>query len=81
MSLNEISSEFVLTALGVVFGVVMFFLSSHRAGKPYDEMKPKRVPWGFLIVLSAFWTVLMLVHLANLWGLETGPDKSPFMRF
>lgn len=81
MSLNILTPEFILTAFGVLAGIAMFFVASQRAGKPFDEMKPKRMPWGLMIVLSAFWTVIMIVHLANLWGLETGPDKSPFMRF
>ena len=59
----------------------MFFYASHVAGLPRDDMKPRLLPWRLFIILSAFWCILMLVHLANLGGLETGPDKSPFMRF
>jgi len=33
------------------------------------------------MILSAFCVVISLVHIANLLGVETGPDKSPFGRF
>ncbi|MFC6199019.1 hypothetical protein [Ponticaulis profundi] len=75
------SLELIITLVGLVFGVGLFFLSSHRAGLPRDDMRPRVLPWRLFIVLSAFWTLLMLVHLVNIFGIETGPDKSPFMRF
>lgn len=44
-------------------------------------MKPRRLPWRFIMILSGFLVVVTLVHLVNLLGVETGPDKSPFGRF
>ena len=70
-----------LTLFGLACGVGLFVLSSHRAGLPRDDLKPKLLPWRLFIVLAAFWTVLMLVHLVNILGVETGPENSPFMRF
>lgn len=61
--------------------LVLGIVANWRAGLPWDDLKPRRVPWGFVMILSAFGFVILLVHLANLAGLETGPDKSPFGRF
>jgi len=51
-----------------------------KAGQPWDDLRPRIVPWRLVLILSGFVLILILVHLVNLAGLETGPDKSPFGR-
>ena len=44
-----------------------------RGARPPDLRKgPRLIPWRALMVLSAVGMLLMLVHLANLFGVETG---------
>ena len=69
------SVDLLLTLVGLCLGVAACVYSSHRAGLPRDDMRPKRLPWQFFIVLSGFATFLMLVHLVNILGYETGPGK------
>lgn len=78
MSANVL--DWTLTLIGLAAGVGFGAYASHIAGLPHDDMKPRRLPWRLFIILSAFFVVILLVHLANLVGIETGPDKSPFMR-
>tara|TARA_X000000950_G_scaffold243510_2_gene298867 strand:+ start:212187 stop:212420 length:234 start_codon:yes stop_codon:yes gene_type:complete len=71
-----LSAEFILTLIGFLAGIAFCVFASHRAGKPYDDMKPKRLPWHLIMVLAAFFAVIMLVHMINIFGYETGPENS-----
>ncbi len=42
------------------------------ARPPNLKRGPRLIPHRFLMLLSAAFTLLMLVHLANLAGVETG---------
>ena len=71
-----------IITLSLLAGCVGLGLYANRqAGKPYDELKPRIIPWTPVMLLCVFGVILTLVHLANLAGIETGPDKSPFGRF
>jgi len=59
----------------------LIVFANWKAGQPWDDLKPPRVPWRFVMILSMFVLVLAAVHLANLFGVETGPENSPFGRF
>ncbi|MEM7766101.1 MAG: hypothetical protein AAF253_01275 [Pseudomonadota bacterium] len=56
-------------------------LANWKAGQPWNDLKPRIIPWRLVLILTGFAIVLVLVHIANLLGVETGPDKSPFGRF
>lgn len=44
-----------------------------RGARPSDPAKgPRMIPWRALMVAAVLAAFLMLVHLANLSGLETG---------
>jgi hypothetical protein len=74
------SLDWILTLAGLAAGVGLFILASWQAERPNDRLDPRLIPWRFVIILAGFWTLIMVVHMFNLGGLETGPDKSPFMR-
>ncbi len=58
-----------LAAVGAAFAV----FCGWRGARPPNLVKgPRLVPWRFLMLLSGFWVILMLVHMANLAGIETG---------
>ncbi|MEL6244983.1 MAG: hypothetical protein AAFQ85_06505 [Pseudomonadota bacterium] len=56
-------------------------LANWKAGQPWDDLKPRVIPWRLLLIASAFAAIIILVHIANLAGVETGPENSPFGRF
>ena len=70
------SLDLILTLCGMALGVAGFFLCSHRASLPRDDMKPKRMPWVLFMLTSVFVTIILGVHLINVIGFETGPEHS-----
>ncbi len=73
-------TSLILTLTGLACGVALAVFANWRAGRPRDDLKPKMLPWTFIMILAAFWSLLMVVHLINLGGVETGPEHSPFGR-
>lgn len=69
------SLHLILTLAGIVVSAGIAGFCSWRASLPRDDLKPKMLPWRFLMILAAFVTMLMLVHLINVLGYETGPGK------
>ena len=60
-----------LASAAVGLGLTVF--CGWRGARPPDPRRgPRMVPWRFLMLLSAAWVLLMVVHLVNLTGVETG---------
>jgi Flp pilus assembly protein protease CpaA len=60
-----------LGAAAVLAGVATF--AGWRGARPSDLTRgPRLIPWRFIMVLSAAFVLLALVHLVNLFGVETG---------
>lgn len=76
MSLDLILSLIALAGF-IGFGV----LANWKASQPWDDLRPRRLPWRFFIIVAGFGAFLMVVHLVNLAGVETGPENSPFGNF
>ena len=54
-------------------GAAGFALSAWRTSRPWNPLKgPRLIPWTPLAIGFGVFTLLMLVHLANLFGIETG---------
>lgn len=73
--------DWILTLCALLGFAVLGIVANWRAGLPWNDAKPRIVPWRFVIILSGFATVVLLVHLVNLAGVQTGPKNSPFGRF
>lgn len=73
--------DWILTLGGMLAMAVLGFVANWRAGLPWDDLKPRIVPWRIVLIFSGFVFVVLLVHLVNLAGVETGPEKSVFGRF
>lgn len=73
--------DLIFTIGGLIGFAVLGVVANWRAGLPWNDAKPRIVPWRLVIVLSGFGFVVLLIHLANLVGVETGPENSPFSRF
>ncbi len=59
----------VAAAAGVLLGA---FFGWMGARPPNLQRGPRMAPYRFLMLLSAAWVLLMLVHAANLVGITTG---------
>ena len=71
----------IWTGIGLLAGVAVIFLANWQSGRPpRDDLKVRFIPWRIVMIVAAFWCLLMVVHAFNVFGIETGPDKSPFMR-
>ena len=46
-----------------------------------QDQRPHQVPWGLVMIGCVFGLFLIVVHLLNLIGVETGPENSIFGRF
>ena len=64
--------HWAFVGVGLAAGVGLAVFANWRAGLPADPLRPRMIPWKFLIILAGFWCVLMVVHAANLLGVETG---------
>jgi hypothetical protein len=49
-----------------------FALAWWRAGRPTEFGKVRMIPWTPLIIVFAMAALMMLVHIVNLLGVETG---------
>lgn len=60
-----------LTALGAAAAIGLF--SAWRGAQPPDLLRgPRMIPYRFIMVLAAAVCLVMVVHLVNLAGIETG---------
>ncbi len=68
--------SFEVTLASALVGLGLTLLCGWRGARPPDLIRgPRLVPWRFLMLLAAAWTLLMLVHLVNLGGLQTGDGR------
>ncbi|MBU6372233.1 MAG: hypothetical protein KJS97_05840 [Alphaproteobacteria bacterium] len=68
----EPSLDLIITLSAIALLGALFAFASHRAAQPADPLNPRLVPWRPIIVISGFATLVAIVHLLNLAGVETG---------
>jgi hypothetical protein len=61
----------------LAFFVAAFGFASWRAGRPTQFGKVRMIPWTPLIIVFAMGALMMLVHVVNLLGVETGQAAMP----
>lgn len=65
------SLPLTLGLLALTLGLTALF--GWRGARPPDLNRgPRMAPWRFLMLLGAAGALLLLVHLLNLMGVETG---------
>jgi hypothetical protein len=61
-----------LAALAASLGLTVF--AGWRGARPPDFRKgPRMIPWRPLMAAAATASLILLVHLVNLFGVTTGP--------
>lgn len=66
-------SDLLTTLCLLAAGLATAAFCGWRGARPPDLRRgPRLIPWRALMALSAVFVLLMLVHLANLLGVETG---------
>jgi hypothetical protein len=51
---------------------LLFAYASWRSAQPADPLKPRLMPWRFIMIVAGVVALLMLVHVVNSLGFETG---------
>jgi hypothetical protein len=59
-----------LIALAICAGLALLGLRNHFAEKP--SIKPHRMPWMIICLTSIATGFMVIVHLVNVLGFETG---------
>jgi amino acid transporter len=58
--------------IGAVAALLTAFFGWRGALPPNFAKGPRLIPYRFLMLLSAAALLMMVVHLANLYGIQTG---------
>jgi hypothetical protein len=59
--------------LGVLGGAIaLYVLASRHDARPADPLKPRLIPWKLVIIALGFIAFVALIHLVNLFGIDTG---------
>ncbi|GAB5458679.1 MAG: hypothetical protein Hens3KO_17090 [Henriciella sp.] len=70
----------ITISIGILLTGLGFFAHRKTETVRKDE-RPHQVPWGLIMIGCVFGVFLVIVHMLNIFGLETGPEHSPFGRF
>ena len=70
--------HWILTTALLLSCIALALFANHRASKPWDDLKPRVVPWRLVMIFSVFVGFLTVVHMVNLAGIETGRENAPF---
>lgn len=69
------------TLVILALAVATFAYGSWRAAKPADPLNPRLIPWRPVILVAGLVALLMLAHLVNMFGFETGTQQMGGRRF
>lgn len=64
-----------VTLCVLAVAVVVFGYGSWRAARPADPLKPRLIPWRFVSLFAGAVGLLMMAHVVNLFGIETGTNQ------
>ncbi len=67
-----------LTAGAAFIGLGLF--ANSKLGTIRKDERPHQVPWGLVMIGCVFGVLLVIVHLFNIIGVETGPGHGPLGR-
>jgi hypothetical protein len=64
--------DLTVTLIVLAVGAGLFVFGSWKSAQPADPLKPRMAPWRLIMIVSGVVAILMLVHVVNLFGVETG---------
>lgn len=67
--------------LAIAFVGVAILAHSKMGTYRKRDQRPHTLPWGMILIGCVFCLFLIIVHIMNLVGVETGPENSLFGRF
>lgn len=65
-------SHLLLTIVILIGAMGLGALCYHLGTRPHDKLTPRMMPWKFLSFGFIATALMVLVHLVNLLGFETG---------
>ncbi|MEL6860746.1 MAG: hypothetical protein AAGL11_02825 [Pseudomonadota bacterium] len=71
----------ISSALALGFIALGVFAHSKLGTVRKKDQRPHQVPWGLIMIGCVFALFMIVVHVLNLIGVETGPENSMFGRF
>ena len=72
---------FISIGLIVCMGTLGIYAHSKLGTVRKKDQRPHQIPWGLVMVGCVFALFLIVVHMMNLIGVETGPEHGMFGRF
>ncbi|MEO1187716.1 MAG: hypothetical protein AAFW60_01485 [Pseudomonadota bacterium] len=68
-------------SLAAAFIALGIFAQSKMGTVRKKDQRPHQVPWGLIMIGCVFGVFLVVVHLLNIVGVETGPEHGFLGRF
>ena len=65
--------ELTLTLIAI-FGSI-FALAAWRSSRPSNPAKVRMIPWTMVAIISATFAIILMIHLASLFGIESGGGR------
>lgn len=66
------STDLKFSLLGLLFCAALGAIAFKRHFAKHDKLKPRMVPWMLIFLACVSSGVMIVVHLVNLMGFETG---------
>lgn len=73
--------DWIISLTAAAAAMALGIYANSKLGTVRQDERPHQVPWGLVMVGCVFAVLLVVVHLLNIVGLETGPEHGPFGRF
>ena len=67
--------DLTTTLVALAVAAALFGYGSWRAAKPADPLKPRLIPWRTVSLIAGVVGLLMLAHVVNLFGVQTGRNQ------
>jgi hypothetical protein len=61
-----------ITLALLILGAASTALFGWLGARPFQPGRPRMVPWQILMMFTAAWCIMMVVHLLTLLGVHTG---------